>query len=162
MSKSNRCLYNNNFREFCAEDSNSILGHIVDNYHGDIPTTSRDAWKEEIEILKNLLESYKNEEGQIIFEYEIPRLGKRIDVVLLFRGIIFCIEFKTGESVVSDEAIEQVLDYARDLESFHKYSDGKIIIPILMVTKYSDFTKGVVLEESSNSNVTNVLISGKI
>ena len=161
MSKSNRCLYNNNFQEFCAEDSNSILGHIVDSYHGDIPTTSRDAWKEEIEILKNLLEPYKNEEGQIIFEYEIPRLGKRIDVVLLFRGIIFCIEFKTGESEVTDGAIDQVLDYALDLDNFHEYSEGKIIVPLLVVTKYNDFTKEIKKDNESRSNVIGALITGE-
>ena len=69
--------------------------------------------------MKDVLARY--EDGQIIFEYDIPRLGKRIDVVLLVRGIVFCLEFKVGESKILEADIDQVLDYALDLKYFHKY-----------------------------------------
>lgn len=59
MVKSNRCLYVNSFKDFCCDDNNSILGSIDDNYHGDLLTSAREAWTEEIRILKCLLESYK-------------------------------------------------------------------------------------------------------
>ena len=98
MAKENiRSLYNNSFISFYNEDNNSIFGKLCDRYHGDAQTTTREAWKEEISIIKNLITPYKNESGQVIFEYDIPRLGKRIDVVLLFKGIIFCLEFKVGK-----------------------------------------------------------------
>lgn len=80
MKESSRCLYNSNFNEFIREDSKTVLGILCDNYHGDAMTTTREAWKDEISIMQKTLSQYKN--GQIIFEYDIPRLGKRIDVVL--------------------------------------------------------------------------------
>ncbi|MCC8074285.1 MAG: hypothetical protein LIO62_09210 [Clostridiales bacterium] len=115
-----RCLYNNNFSSFINTDDNSILGTLCDKYHGDALTTTREAWKSEIAIMKDILSGYSNENGEIIFEYDIPRLGKRIDVVLLLRGIVFCLEFKVGKTRVLESDIDQVLDYALDLKNFHK------------------------------------------
>ena len=66
--------------------------------------------------------------GTSFFEYDIPRLGKRIDVVLLLRGIIFCIEFKVGESHILPADVDQVLDYALDLKNFHKFSRDRILV----------------------------------
>ena len=69
MIRSNRCLYVNSFFDFCSKDNNSILGAIIDSYHGDLLTSAREAWVEEIKILKSLLEPYKLEEGKIILPY---------------------------------------------------------------------------------------------
>lgn len=160
MIRSNRCLYVKSFHDFCYEDNNSILGAIVDSYHGDLLTSAREAWTEEIRILKCLLESYKTEDGKIIFEYDIPRLGKRIDVVLLFRGIIFCLEFKVGETKILMNDVDQVLDYALDLDNFHKLSEGKIIVPILVATRYNSSTT-VVQESIYSRNVINPLRTGE-
>lgn len=84
-----RCLYNSSFEKFINADDNSIFGALCDNYHGDALTTTREAWKEEISIIKGVISDYADKNGQVIFEYDIPRLGKRIDVVLLFKGIVF-------------------------------------------------------------------------
>lgn len=70
----------------------------------------------------------------LIFEYNIPRLGKRIDVVLLLRGIIFCLEFKVGQKDALQSDVEQVMDYALDLKNFHRFSHDRIIVPILIPT----------------------------
>ncbi len=83
-------MYNSSFEEFLVESDDSIFGKLCENYHGDALTTTREAWKDEIIIMKEALSQCENKEGSIIFEYDIPRLGKRIDVVLLYRGIIFC------------------------------------------------------------------------
>ena len=130
MNTNPRCLYNSTFTSFLYKDINSIFGTLCDNYHGDAPTTSREAWKSEILIMSNLLNGLDDKNGQIIFEYDIPRLGKRIDVVLLYRGIVFCVEFKVGESKILEADIDQVLDYALDLKNFHKLSQDKLIVPI--------------------------------
>ena len=76
----------------------SVLGKLVDHYHGEARTTTIEAWKGEISIMQDVLSQIGDNDGRIVFEYDIPRLGKRIDVVLLFKGIIFCIEFKVGET----------------------------------------------------------------
>lgn len=93
----NRCLYNASFKLFLSSDKMKILGTLHDNYHGEALTTTNEAWKGEIELLQDVLQPWANEAGEIIFEYDIPRLSKRIDVVLLLRGIVFCLEFKVGQ-----------------------------------------------------------------
>ena len=117
----------------------SILGVLHDNYHGEVLTTSNDAWAEEIDLLQEILVPWKNENAQIIFEYDIPRLGKRIDVVLLLKGMIFCLEFKVGNKFALQSDVEQVMDYALDLKNFHLFSHDKIIVPILIPTEYISF-----------------------
>lgn len=133
-----RCLYRSNFDEFIKENRNLILGKLCKNYHGDTLSTTRDAWLAEISICKDLISNLSYKKGQIIFEYNIPRLGKRIDVVLLLKGIIFCLEFKVGEKKILESDIDQVLDYALDLKNFHKFSCEHIIAPILIPTEYNN------------------------
>ncbi len=160
MKKSSRCLYNDKFEKFLSEPDESVLGAICQNYHGDIGTTSRRAWSEEIRIMKDLISKFVELDGQILFEYDIPRLGKRIDVVLLYEGIIFCLEFKVGEKNIHEADVDQVLDYALDLNNFHKYSQNKVIVPILVATKCN--RSSVVIQPSGyNDQVINPLITGE-
>ena len=131
-----RCLYNSTIREFLQLSPESLLGHFVNNYHGVALTTTNEAWNNEIHIMQEILQPWMDEDGQVIFEYDIPRLGKRIDVVLLLRGLIFCFEFKVGEREMLQSNIEQVLDYALDLKNFHLLSQDRIIVPILVPTQF--------------------------
>ena len=156
----NRCLYINSFRGFIEQDRMSILGVLHDNYHGEVLTTSNDAWAEEIDLLQEILVPWKNENAQIIFEYDIPRLGKRIDVVLLLKGMIFCLEFKVGNKFALQSDVEQVMDYALDLKNFHLFSHDKIIVPILIPTEYIS-SSSVFQPSIYNDNIYNPLISGK-
>lgn len=89
MNTNSRCLFNSDFVSFLHKDINSVFGTLCDHYHGDAQTTTREAWKSEIEIMRNVITKLNDSSGQIIFEYDIPRLGKRIDLVLLYRGIVF-------------------------------------------------------------------------
>ena len=136
-----RCLYNSPIHAFLTSNAKSLLGSFGINYHGDILTTTNEAWAGEIDILQEVLQPWKDEPGQVIFEYDIPRLGKRIDVVLLLRGIIFCLEFKVGQKDALQADIEQVLDYALDLKNFHLLSLERTIVPILIPTKYPNTSK---------------------
>lgn len=136
----NRCLYISSFKEFLAENPLAVLGALHNNYHGEALTTTDEAWKGEIDILQDVLQPWKEEAAQIIFEYEIPRLGKRIDVVLLLRGIIFCLEFKVGQKDALQADVEQVMDYALDLKNFHRFSHDKVIVPVLIPTKHKSST----------------------
>lgn len=156
-----RCLYNSDFATFLYTDSASIYRILDDNYHGEALTTTRDAWKAEIDIMKNVVSSLNNTDGQIIFEYDIPRLGKRIDVVLLYRGIVFCLEFKVGESKILETNIDQVLDYALDLKNFHKFSEDKVIAPILIATNYSSRSTSIQMSVYDDK-VINPLVTGAV
>ena len=154
-----RCLYNSSFKDFTNNDTNSIFGTLCDNYHGEALTTTREAWKEEIAILKDVLVNYKNRDGKVIFEYDIPRLGKRIDVVLLLEGIIFCLEFKVGEKRILESDIDQVLDYAIDLKYFHKFSHDHVIVPILIATNYNSSSTNIIMSVYDDK-VVNPLVTG--
>lgn len=156
----NRCLYTNSFCNFIDADPSAILGTLHDNFHGETLTTTNEAWKEEINILQKVLLPWKDENAQIVFEYDIPRLGKRIDVVLLLRGMIFCLEFKVGQKDVLQADVEQVMDYALDLKNFHLFSHDKTIVPILIPTERDTSTtefKASIYDD----NVYNPLISGE-
>ncbi len=74
-------------------------------------------------------------DGHIIFEYTIPRIGNRVDNIVIYKGIIFLLEFKVGERKYPSYAIEQVTDYAFDLSCFHKESHNRLLVPILISTK---------------------------
>ena len=137
----------------------SVLGALHNNYHGEALTTTDEAWIGEIEILQKVLLPWSKEDAQIVFEYEIPRLGKRIDVVLLLRGIVFCLEFKVGQRDALQADVEQVMDYALDLKNFHRFSHDRIIVPILIPTNRESSTK-VFNSSVYDDQIFNPLITG--
>lgn len=155
-----RCLYNSSFRTFLNTDDNSIFGLLCERYHGEALTTTREAWKSEIAIMKDVLNNFVDKQGQIIFEYDIPRLGKRVDVVLLLEGIIFCLEFKVGETRILEADVDQVLDYALDLKNFHKFSEDRIIAPILIATNHRNSSTNIQMSVYDDK-VVNPLMTGK-
>ena len=157
---STRCLYHSSFNEFNNEATTSILGQLCDNYHGVALTTTREAWKSEISIMKSVLAALPDKNGRIVFEYDIPRLGKRVDVVLSLEGIVFCLEFKVGETQILEMDVDQVLDYALDLKNFHKYSQDKIIAPILIATNYHDASSDIQMSVYDD-RVVNPLVTGE-
>lgn len=159
IKRSNRCLFHAGFKEFIEADQFSILGRIHDAFHGQALTTTDEAWLGEIQLLQQALSPWKNEEAEIIFEYDIPRLGKRIDVVLLLRGLIFCLEFKVGQKDALQSDVEQVMDYALDLKNFHRYSHDHIIVPILIPTNHKS-TSSTFTPSIYNDFIFNPLITG--
>ena len=126
-----RYYYASTIKEFMK--SNTVLQSLCQGSEFDISLAQRDAWQKEITILKNLLNSY--EHGQVIMEYDIPRLGKRVDVILLLNRIVFVLEFKVGSGEFLRQDIEQVWDYALDLKNFQEASHDRMVVPILVATQ---------------------------
>jgi|GEM_PF-6277005 len=62
-------------------------------------------------------------------------MGKRVDVVILYLGVVFVIEFKVGEKSHSSAAIEQGLNYSVDLKNFHEQSHERAIVPLIVSTE---------------------------
>ena len=158
--KTERCMYFNSFSGFLNNSPSSVLGDLVAAVNGVVQNTAIEAWEGEIRIMQSILKSWKNEDAYIVFEYSIPRLGKRIDVVLLLRGIVFCIEFKVGKSEALQDDLEQVLDYALDLKNFHLYSSDKPIVPILVPTKYGRKTE-LLFSSPYDDGILNPSITGE-
>jgi len=126
-----RDFYSASIAEFRNTAPEQILGQLAANNPFTLEQTQRNAWLEEIEILQNVL---SNREGFVYFEYAIPRMGKRIDVVLIIGPVIFVLEFKVGEKEFTTAGLDQVCDYALDLKNFHETSYSCLIAPILIAT----------------------------
>ena len=162
MSNNPRCLYDNSFGAFIEAPEGTVFANMCNNYHGEMRTTTRDAWDKEINVMRGVLSRLENLDGRIIFEYDIPRLGKRIDVVLLYRGIVFCIEFKarSDDDKIYEIDVDQVLDYALDLKNFHKYSEEQLIVPILVAPNYKKSTD-VIIKSVYHDRILNPLLTGE-
>ncbi len=156
-----RCLYEATFSDFLNKEPLAILGELHNNNHGETLTTTNEAWANEIRILQDVLKPWEHENTRIIFEYDIPRLGKRIDVVLLLRGMVFCLEFKVGKDDDFQADIEQVMDYALDLKNFHLFSHDRFIVPVLIPTKHKSFTTEF-RPSVYNDEIYNPMICGEL
>src|SRR5574344_1893849 len=126
------CIYHNGIKAFISAGK-SVYADLVSNGKIYIPNFEQIcAWEEEIVCLqKTLLDC--GAEGQIIFEYNMARLGDRIDVVLLLSSVVFSLEFKTGEQKPNPVSRKQANRYASDLRNFHEASKNLYICPILVV-----------------------------
>lgn len=154
----NRYFYKATINEFISASEESIFGQIAIKDEGDSGKEQKFAWAEEIDIMKQVVRPWKDEYAEIIFEYSIPRLGKRIDVVLLLRGIVFTVEFKAGQNTYLQSDMEQVLDYALDLKNFHLDSHHRTIVPILVATDAVD-TSHELFFSVYNDKIYNPLMS---
>lgn len=128
----NRAYYSATIKDFLDTSPEEIFQKIALKNEFPLEQTQKDAWLAEIVILREVLPPHI---GSIYFEYSIPRMGQRIDVVLLIGAIIFVLEFKIGEKEYNANAIDQVMDYALDLKNFHESSHEQFIAPILIATK---------------------------
>lgn len=116
---------------FLASAPDPILGEIVRNSAFAVESEQRDAWIGQISLLQQALVGI---EGAVFLEYDVPRLGSRIDAAVISGPAIIPIEFKVGEREYKREDVNQVWDYALDLKNFHRASHGAPIIPILVCT----------------------------
>ncbi|MDQ2718882.1 MAG: hypothetical protein M3Z26_03860 [Bacteroidota bacterium] len=132
----NPYFYSDTIPDFLTSSTNEIFGSIARNSDFPDEPTQKGAWTQEIKILKDVLINYQ---GKIFFEYSIPRMGRRIDVVLIIKNVIFVVEFKVGEKDFYQSAIDQVWDYALDLKNFHETSHVSLIAPILVCTEKDRF-----------------------
>lgn len=128
-----RSYYEKSIREFMNDEEDRILGALTRNHEFSTEELLRNSWIEEIHILKNQLACFQD--GDIFFEYSIPRMGKRVDTIISIQGLIILLEFKVGEGKYHSHAKEQVLDYAIDLKNFHSLSHNRMIFPILVATE---------------------------
>ena len=128
-----REYYTASIADFLSDDPEYVLGQLLINDEFETTDLQKNAWRREIEILQSQL--YDFPDGEIAFEYTIPRIGHRIDVVCIIRGIIFLLEFKVGDKVYKKATDDQVVDYALDLKYFHEASQNRYIVPISVSTE---------------------------
>lgn len=144
-----RFYYSNSISYFLKSSSFEIIGELAQNNEFALEQTQKNAWNLQIDFLKESLNSF---EGSIFFEYSIPRMGTRIDVVLIIKSVIFVLEFKVGEKEFLLSAVDQVWDYSLDLKNFHETSHKHLIAPILIATEAKDF-KSTISKTPHNDNL---------
>lgn len=127
----NRAFYSDSIGSFLTKRPDEVLGVLTRHSEFSVESAQRDAWLEEITILRRTLSPF---EGSIYFEYSIPRMGRRIDAVLLVGPAVFVLEFKVGEREFAAHALDQVVDYALDLKNFHEPSHNSPVVPIIIAT----------------------------
>lgn len=131
---SKRYLYSDTIDSFLQKNTDAIVGEITLSATQDINKETSNSWQQEVEVLKDVLAPYA-QKGSVYFEYNIPRMGRRADVIVLIDGIVFVLEFKTSEQRFTREALIQVWDYAIDLKNFQEGSRDRILIPIVVAPK---------------------------
>jgi DUF2075 family protein len=125
-------FYRNTISKYLQQSSEEVIGIITRHNEYDLSFFQNKSWQEQIKILKSAVQGYQ---GEIVFEISIPRMGQRIDTLLIIDNVVFVIEFKVGETRFLNHHIEQVWDYALDLKNFHQTSHQVVIVPILMATE---------------------------
>jgi len=126
-----RFYFSSTIADFLQMPTAEIAGELAVSYTSDINKETINSWIEEIETLKSSLIPYK-ERGSVYFEYNIPRMGRRADVIAVIDNIVFILEYKTAEQKFTRDAVIQVWDYALDLKNFQEGSRDRIMIPILV------------------------------
>lgn len=128
----NRAYYSSPISDFLQESPEQILGVMTRANNFALLGTQRDAWLRQTSQLQEQLSDLT---GDIYFEFSIPRMGKRVDVVLVIGPSIFVVEFKVGASEFLRTDLDQVIDYALDLSNFHEGSHEAFIVPVLVSTE---------------------------
>ncbi|MBC3883166.1 DUF2075 domain-containing protein [Undibacterium sp. LX40W] len=157
---SSRSFYNAEVPDFLRESPDAIIGKITQRHSQEINHEQTGAWLSQINLLQKCLAGLT--EGFLLFEVLIPRMGKRADVVLIYKDILFVLEFKVGAKDYHASDLRQAHGYALDLHHFHEGSHDKCIVPMLIATnaksKHDPITCGADLVfEPLRANQENVL-----
>lgn len=134
MMRNLRAYYSATISDFLRQSDREILGIIhANDISAETTIQQSNTWESEITILKDQLRTFSD--GRIVFEYTIPRMGKRVDTVVLYHNMVFLLEFKVGDKEYRESTYDQVYDYALDLRNFQKESHNKLLVPIMISTK---------------------------
>lgn len=132
-----RYYYSDTITDFLQKEDMVVIGKLALAYSHDINDETKMSWLEELRVMRSVLKNYKNR-GSVYFEYNMPRMGRRADVIVLIDDVVFVIEFKTRKSKFTHEAVTQVWDYALDLKNFQEGSRNRIMIPVLVAPSEKD------------------------
>jgi hypothetical protein len=147
--------FKDTIQTFLKKSTEAIIGQITISNTFDSSFNQNKSWEIQIPILKKALSGL---DGTIFFEFSIPRMGKRVDIIVIIKNIVFVIEFKVGETKYHQHHIEQVWDYALDLKNFHEPSHIAVLAPVLVATE----TKESFLDIITTSHNDNVIFPVRV
>lgn len=128
-----RAWYHCTGAELLARDPADTLGRLAaaQQARGYSGTPDQDfAWQRQIAALRAAIAEAGGAAWTVVLEYELLRLEKRIDAVVLTDRAIVVLEFKTGAP--SNAGRAEAEDYALDLRDFHAASRRHVIVPVLV------------------------------
>lgn len=128
-----RAYFHSSINEFLSADPSVILGCLAADMPFDLVPQQRNAWIYQIDHISKTFRPLSG--GHLFLEFLVPRMGRRVDLVLIFQGLIFVIEYKVGKKDLSRHDQNQVVSYALDLKNFHEPSHGRLIFPLLVATE---------------------------
>lgn len=149
-----RAWYSASISEFLSTPTDIVFARLADNRDFDLVTNQKEAWQHQLSLLRPALAGL---EGMVCFEFTVPRMGRRIDLVLVLGPVVFVIEFKVGEAEFTRAALDQVWDYALDLKNFHAASHDAALVPILVATQAEAASARSVLEAAPDRVYTPLL-----
>jgi hypothetical protein len=124
--------FHSSLENFLATPTDNVIGALTISGTG-VEAPQLNAWREQVDFLKPALAGLQRP-AHVYFEFFIPRMGKRADVVLLIEQTIVVLEFKVHSIAFDAAARDQAHDYALDLKNFHHGSHALPIIPVLIAT----------------------------
>lgn len=155
----NRSYYSAPTQDFIRSSPDDVFGQLSRNYEFALEEPQKRAWSFEIEHLMVVLRGLPP--GYLFLEFEIPRIGRRADVVLLVNGVVFVIEYKYGAAHYDESSIDQVVDYALDLKNFHAGSHEAPIVPVLVASEAREAAERPWACEFGRDRITDVLTANR-
>jgi len=146
--------YGKPLADFLQADAHAVIGELTQRSTFNVDQTQVAAWQGSIECLREALSPWASE-GHLFFEFDVPRLGRRIDAVLVLHHAVFVIEFKVGAKAFLAADLDQVVDYALDLKHFHHTSHDVPVVPILVATE----ARAVNVQAAMDAAVPNLFLS---
>lgn len=119
---------------FLPTSVDEIVGVLTQASRGAVDPAQVRAWADEVDLLHTALAGVT---GHVFLEFDVPRLGSRIDAVVVSGRALIPLEFKVGATKYLPADVEQAWDYALDLKNFHRGSHSASIYPLLVATEAS-------------------------
>lgn len=130
--------YSGLLSDFVAADVDAIVGRMAGESPFTITPSTVESWRTSVTILQEAVKE-SGIDGWIALEYDVPRLGSRIDAVIIADAVIVPVEFKVGATSHDSSAFNQAWDYGLDLKNFHAGSHERVVLPVVVATRATKY-----------------------
>ena len=142
--RTNAAFYAAPVEKFLAASEEEVYAPLASPHGYTLAPEQQSAWRLQLPVLRAALEEQVAPPPAapapwIHLEFDIPRLGRRVDAVLVTQKCVIPIEFKVGAKKFERLDYEQAWDYGLDLKNFHAPSHAAAIFPILCATEAPAF-----------------------
>jgi hypothetical protein len=138
----NAAFYADSVDAFLRASDDEVYAPLTSPHGYTLAPEQLSAWRLQLPVLRAALADFAARAEAdptapapwIHLEFDIPRLGRRVDAVLVTSTAVIPIEFKVGAKKFQQADYEQAWDYGLDLKNFHAPSHAAAIFPILCAT----------------------------